>query len=49
MRNLLIHSFLIYRVAGNVCGSLFLRIGNFLCFVRLIFAIRTDWFLLTGN
>ena len=37
MRNFLLHSFLIYRVAGNFCGSLFLRIGDFLCFVRINF------------
>ena len=35
-----------FRVARNFCGNLFLRIGDFLR--ELIFAIRTDWFLLLG-
>ena len=35
-------------VARNFCGSLFLRISDFLCFAELIFAIRTDPFFLLG-
>ena len=35
-------------VARNFCGSLFLRISDFLCFAELIFAIRTDRFFLLG-
>ena len=35
-------------VARNFCGSLFLRIIDFLCFAELIFAIRTDPFFLLG-
>ena len=27
-------------------GDYFLRIGDFLCFAELLFAIRTDWFFL---
>ena len=37
-----------YRVERNFCGSLFLRIGDFLCLQELIFAIRADWFFLLG-
>ena len=33
-----------YRLERNFCQSLFLRIGDFLCFRELIFAIGTDWF-----
>ena len=37
-----------YRVARNVCGSLFFGLA-ILCVLReLIFAIRTDWFFLLG-
>ena len=35
-------------VARNFCGSLFLRIIDFLCLAELIFAIRTDRFFLLG-
>ena len=35
-----------YRLERNFCRSLFLRIGDFLCFRELIFAIGTDWFFL---
>ena len=34
-----------YRVAQNFCGSLFLRIGDFLCFAG---TNLTDWFFLLG-
>ena len=37
-----------YRLERNFCQSLFLRIGDFLCFRELIFAIGTDWFFLPG-
>ena len=37
-----------YRLERNFCRSLFLRIGDFLCFRELIFAIGTDWFFLPG-
>ena len=30
-------------VAQNICGSLFLRIGDFFVLRELIFATRTDW------
>ena len=34
-----------YRVAQNFCGSLFLRIGDFVCFAG---TNLTDWFFLLG-
>ena len=34
-----------YRVAQHFCGSLFLRIGDFLCFAG---TNLTDWFFLLG-
>jgi len=37
-----------YRVALNFCGSLILRIGDFLVLRELIFAIGKDWFFLLG-
>ena len=35
-------------MARNFCGGLFLRIGDFLSFARINFAIRTDWFFSLG-
>ena len=37
-----------FHVARNFCGSLFLRISDFLRFAELIFAIRADRFFLLG-
>jgi len=37
-----------YRVALNFCGSLVLRMGDFLCFEGNNFAIEKNWFFLLG-
>ena len=37
-----------YRVARNVCGSLFFGLAILSVLRELIFAIRTDWFFLLG-
>ena len=37
-----------YHVAQNCCWSLFLQICDFFVLQELIFAIRIDWFILTG-
>jgi len=40
MRNVVQNRLLRYRVALNFCGSLMLRMGDFLCFARTNFC---DW------
>ena len=40
---------LYYCVAGNFCGSLFLQIGNFLCFAGTNFCAKNRLVFLAGN
>ena len=38
------YSWIAYRVTLNFCGSLILRIREFLCFAETYFANGTNWF-----